>query len=186
MPPKPFSFDPLTSNAEENVSVNCSDGNCVLLSASLCAKCSFLKKEGGKTNFDFSSVVLEFLAQWISHSSLEKNANRELPVPCLFRSFSFVPTSKWNIHFFEQITAKEKIRHFLPTIKAAEKYNITDLLDLLCMGLGCKLRGEDEDLKELFCLSHSMDFSEEELAKVPEDYPFFDVAVNPQEDDILA
>lgn len=180
-------FPPSSSTTgNSSVVVHCSDDQIFLLEESLCSQLPFLKKEGDKVTFDFPSVVLSNLIQWISHYSIDGVAKSKMVVPCLFRSFSYVTADEWDRIFFEQLTSGERSQYFIPTINAAEKYNLSGLQEFLCMGLGCKLRGQDDDVKDILGLEHSMDFTEEELMKVSEDYKWFDEAVEPKGEVISA
>lgn len=169
-----------TAPWKKEIGVHCIDGGVFNIGAAMLEELPFLNKEDDKISFDFPLVVLQNLVKWISQYKINGTSQSKLVVPCLFQNFSYVTTDPWDKIFFLEVTSAKNAKYFIPTINAAEKYNITGLMEFLCVGLGCKLRGQDEDVKEILGVSNELNFSEEELMNVSHDYAWFEEAVQPK------
>lgn len=136
---------------------------------------------GSDRTFKYSAVVLENLIAWTAHYSVEGCAKSHFPRPCLFRDFSYAASDEWDRKFFEDLVSPAKVTDYLATMKAAEDYQIDGLVEFMCVGLGCKLRGQEEDAKEILGVSKTAELSDlQAMLKSDAVYSWFDEAVEPK------
>lgn len=171
---------PEAVSSENMAAVRCSDGMFLSMEKSACSKCPFIVSSDDTLTCEYSAQTLDNLVKWTMQYGATGVAKSQFTRPCLFRDFSYVATDPWDKEFFEFLVSPERLKYYVPTINAAEKYKMDGLLDLLCVGLGCKLRGQDDTAKEILGVDKSTEFSEEELAKVFADYSWFEEAVKPK------
>lgn len=164
------------------VIVHCNDGKFLEVSKSYTKQCPFIGAAEGDDipEFAYPAAVLEHLIRWAVHYGVGGQATSPMTRPCIYRDFSYVVTDKWDNEFFNQrLCSPLNQKHYLLTMTAAEEFGIQGLLDFMCIGLGCKLRGKDDNaiMYDVMGLDKEVETTDEDLTEVSKDYPWFDDAV---------
>lgn len=143
------------------------------------AKCPFItapSSDDAVTEFEFAATVLENLVGWTLQYGVKGVAASPIVRPCLYRDYTYVLTDEWDNEFYHSHLCKAlNQKHYLATMTAAEKFGLTGLLDFMAVGLGCKLRNEDDNtiIHEIMGIDKETEVTEEDIAKVDKDYPWF-------------
>jgi hypothetical protein len=171
-------------NRDLYIIVQCEDGKYLEVPKSQLKVCPFIKEAGGDEipEFEYPATVLENLIRWAVHYGVDGHAASELTRPCIYRDFSYVVTEKWDNDFFNQrLCSPLHQKHYLLTMTAAEKFGMQGLLDFMCIGLGCKLRGKDDAsiIHDVMGLDKDVEITDEELAGVSKEYSWFDDSIRP-------
>lgn len=166
-----------------HIIVQCADGKFVEVPKEQDALCPFIK-DGESIDMkqcEFSATVLENLVRWTWKYGVTGSANSAMVKPCIYRDFSYVVTDSWDADFFRHhLCSAMALKHFLPTMNAAEQYGMTGLLEFMAIGLGCKLRNDDDSatVQEILGVTKD-DVTPEDLEQVPQDYSWFAEATTP-------
>lgn len=171
-------------NRDLYIIVQCEDGKYLEVPKSQLKACPFIKEAEGEEipEFEYPATVLEHLVRWAVHYGVDGKATSELTRPCIYRDFSYVVTDKWDNDFFNQrLCSPLHQKHFLLTMTAAEKFGMHGLLDFMCVGLGCKLRGKDDAsiIHDVMGLDKDVEITDADLAEVSKEYPWFDNSIRP-------
>lgn len=169
------------SNSNNDLAkVRCADDKFVTFAKSELKKFPFIEEAGDALSFDFSSEVLDNLIKWSFNYSFDGEAASKFTRPCIFVDFAYLASNEWDKKYFELITSEKRLMHFVSTLNAAEKYKMNGLVDFLCIVFSCKLRAHIDDGKAMLGIPKGIEFSEEDLQKVSDDYSWFDAAVKPK------
>ncbi|ORC85031.1 uncharacterized protein TM35_000381060 [Trypanosoma theileri] len=171
-------------NRSTDVVIHCSDGKYASMKKEVAIKCKFIELSDEEKNveFEYPIAVLDTLASWAEKYGMDGVAESDIVRPCVYRNVLYVLKSKWDAEFFEARLANEtNIGCYLQTINAAEKYNMKGLYDLLCLGLGCKVRNDDEEeiIHKVMGVPEDVEITPEDLENTSVRYPWLKEAIEP-------
>lgn len=176
----------LKYDAEASVVVSCNDGKFVLVPKDAAAQCPFIPAapaaDGEHRSIPYATPTLQALVSWAVHYGATGVAASPLVKPCIYRDFSYVATDDWDAKFAAWAFGDENTRkQLLMTLKAAEQYKMEGLLDFFCVALGCKLRGEKQDviIHDIMGVDKETTVTAEDIANVGKEYDWFSDATKP-------
>lgn len=132
--------------------------------------------------FEYPSATLEHLACWSFKYGMNGWPASELVRPCIYRDFSYVVTDEWDNHFFRQgLWAASDQRFYVTTMVAAEKFQMTGILDFMTVCFGCTLRREEDATitHDIMGVDRDTKISDDDLNEAANEYPWFKDLIKP-------
>ncbi|KAH9588746.1 hypothetical protein LSM04_003943 [Trypanosoma melophagium] len=171
-------------NRSTDAIIHCSDGKYASIKKEIATKCKFIELNDDEEipEFEYPMAVLDTLCSWTEKYGMDGVAESDIVRPCVYRNVLYVLKSKWDAEFFESRLGNESnVGYYLQTINAAEKYNMKGLYDLLCLGLGCKVRNDDEEeiIHKVMGVPEDVEITSEDLENTSIRYPWLQEAIKP-------